>query len=105
MSNILLFIVSKEDNPVMCNEAPLSTMYILSLECIANPHIYRGVTSEEVRSVDFIAVSLILKRSLWCLRFFLILIPLCTGRAALVMISRTEFSRFTSQVNNYLQVG
>ena len=27
------------------------------------------------------------------------------GRAALVMISRTELYRFTSQVNNYLQVG
>ena len=29
----------------------------------------------------------------------------CSGGAALVMISRTELYRITSQVNNYLQVG
>ena len=32
-------------------------------------------------------------------------LPRCFALGALVMISRTELYRFTSQVNNYLQVG
>ena len=73
----------------MCNEAPLSTMYTLSLESIGKSDavFFASVETSLLKKfcfVDMLAVSfleeLLVKfvRSMPC-KFFLVLIPLCTS--------------------------
>ena len=57
---------SEKQKPITCNEAPLSTMYVLSLECIAKPDAVfftfcGDVASEEVCVVDIAVVSFCLE--------------------------------------------
>ena len=77
-----------EEKPITCNEAPLSTMYLLSVECIAKPvavfFTFCGdVASEEVCFVDIAVVSFCLEDlfvklvSPCFVKIFLLLLPLC----------------------------